>query len=155
METAQHLLCCRPLRFDRHYPLSQTSLSVAEDIHNCCQGPINHPVSKRPCNGFCISTYVESERVCRQWEPLAARGLLAPGLSQDSPTLMHPICAMHDSQKPIALTCLTPARWLAHPTPHTYTNEVSPTFSHALIVKYYPCELKSTTSQSAVFALLS
>lgn len=67
-------ICCAVgLWFDRHYPLTQTSLSVAEDICNCCQGPINHPVSKRPCNAFWISTYVESEAVCQQAEPLRGK----------------------------------------------------------------------------------
>lgn len=46
-------------------------LPLRKDICNWCQGPINHPVSKRPCNGFYISTYVESERVCHRCEPLS------------------------------------------------------------------------------------
>lgn len=52
-----HLLC-RPL------------YAPTRDIFNWCQGPINHPVSKRPCNAFYISTYVESKRVCHQCKPL-------------------------------------------------------------------------------------
>lgn len=52
-----HLLC-RPL------------YAPTGDFFNWCQGPINHPVSKRPCNAFYISTYVESKRVCHQCKPL-------------------------------------------------------------------------------------
>lgn len=47
--------------------------ALAKDIFNWCQGPINHPVSKRPCNAFYISTYVESERVCHRREPLSKK----------------------------------------------------------------------------------
>lgn len=68
-------ICCAVgLPSDRHYPLTQTSLSVAEDIHNWCQGPINQPVSKRPCNAFWFSAYVESGPVCQRAEPLRGRG---------------------------------------------------------------------------------
>lgn len=52
-----HLLC-RPL------------YAPTRDIFNWCQGPINHPVSKRPCNAFYISAYVESKRVCHQCKSL-------------------------------------------------------------------------------------
>ncbi len=73
-------ICCAVgLSSDRHYPLTQTSLSVAEDMHNWCQGPINQPVSKRPCNAFWISAYVESEPVFQRAEPL--RG----GVQRDGP----------------------------------------------------------------------
>lgn len=54
-------LQCRPPR------------ALAKDICNWCQGPINHPVSKRPCSAFYISTYVESERVCHRCEPLSEK----------------------------------------------------------------------------------
>lgn len=47
--------------------------ALARDICNRCQGPINHPVSKRPCNAFYISTYVESKRVCHRCKPLSGR----------------------------------------------------------------------------------
>lgn len=80
----RHLLCCRP-----HYPLTQTSLSVAADIHNWCQGPINQPVSKRPCNAFWISAYVESEPVCQRAEPLRGAGAEFSGTV---PALMRTIC---------------------------------------------------------------
>lgn len=45
--------------------------ALGKDICNWCQGPINHLVSKRPCNAFYISTYVESERVYHRCEPLS------------------------------------------------------------------------------------
>lgn len=47
--------------------------ALVADICNWCQGPINHPVSKRPCNAFYISTYVESKRVCHRGKPLSRR----------------------------------------------------------------------------------
>ncbi len=83
-------ICCAVgLSSDRHYPLTQTSLSVAEDMHNWCQGPINQPVSKRPCNAFWISAYVESEPVFQQAEPLRGAGAEFSGTV---PALMRNIC---------------------------------------------------------------
>lgn len=61
-----------------------------KDICNRCQGPINHPVSKRPCNGFYISTYVESEHVCHRCEPLSEK----MGHLEAFPTVMWTICAI-------------------------------------------------------------
>lgn len=65
----------RWMRFDGHYPLAAQASRCPRpaDICNWCQGPINHPVSKRPCNAFYISTYVESKRVCHRGKPLSRR----------------------------------------------------------------------------------
>lgn len=70
----------------RHRPLH----ALTRDICNWCQGPINHLVSKRPCNAFYISTYVESERVCHQCKPL----LEEKGFLDAFPSLMPTICAI-------------------------------------------------------------
>lgn len=65
--------------------------ALAADICNWCQGPINHPVSKRPCNAFYISTYVESKRVCHRGKPLSRRKKLFWKLF---PSLIWTICAI-------------------------------------------------------------
>ena len=52
---------------------SRPCCALLRDICNWCQGPINHPVSKRPYNAFYISTYVESKRVCHQCKPLSEK----------------------------------------------------------------------------------
>lgn len=64
--------------------------ALTRDICNWCQGPINHPVSKRPCNAFYISTYVESKRVCHQCKPLSEK----KGFLEAFPSVIWTICAI-------------------------------------------------------------
>lgn len=81
------------MRFDGHYPLAAQASRCPRpaDICNWCQGPINHPVSKRPCNAFYISTYVESKRVCHRGKPLSRRKKL---FWKPFPSLIWTICAI-------------------------------------------------------------
>lgn len=70
------------------FPAKASSCPLQRHLQ-LCQGPINHPVSKRSWSSFCNSTYVESECVSHWCETLKKKKLEA------FPCVMWTICALH------------------------------------------------------------